>query len=106
MGAVPPGRVARPVVSPLDAAPLGAYEVLVHEAGHLLGIRDARSAALGWDGDIVLHHPSIYESVMSYEREALRTGVADSKFPDDPDCAPHPLDVLAIYALYQQESSP
>ncbi len=22
------------------------------------------------------------------------------------DCSPHPLDVLAIYALYQQESSP
>lgn len=21
--------------------------------------------------------------------------------PNDPDCAPHPLDILAIYALYQ-----
>ncbi|MDE2902926.1 MAG: hypothetical protein OXP73_07835 [Chloroflexota bacterium] len=37
---------------------------------------------------------------------ALRTGLADSALPDDSDCSPHPLDVLAIYALYQQESSP
>ncbi|MCY3748012.1 MAG: fibronectin type III domain-containing protein [Chloroflexi bacterium] len=87
------------------ASVLGAYEVLVHEAGHVLGIRDARSVVAGWDNDIVYHHPSIYESVMSYERVALRTtGVTNSSLPDDPDCSPHPLDVLAIFAMYQQES--
>ncbi len=88
-----------------DAAPYGTYEVLVHEGGHALGIRGGRVAA-GWDETILAGHPSIYESVMSYEGVALRTDVPDSKLPDDPDCSPHPLDVLAIYALYQQESSP
>ena len=34
----------------------------------------------------------------------LKTRAVDSAQPDDPDCSPHPLDVLAIYALYQQES--
>ena len=88
-----------------DAAPIGTYETLVHEAGHALGIRDG-SRVPGWSDD-VYHHPSIYESVMSYEGVALRTsGVSDGTLPDDPDCSPHPLDVLAIYALYQQESTP
>ena len=88
-----------------DAPALGLYEVLVHEGGHALGIRGGGVAA-GWDKGILAGHPSIYESVMSYESVALRTGVEDSKLPNDPDCSPHPLDVLAIYALYQQESSP
>ena len=89
-----------------DAAPIGTYETLVHEAGHALGIRDASSVMTGWDENL-WHHPSIYESVMSYEGIALRTsGVAHGTLPDDPDCSPHPLDVLAIYALYQRESSP
>ncbi len=34
----------------------------------------------------------------------LKTGMSHSTLPDDPDCSPHPLDVLAVYALYQQES--
>ncbi len=37
---------------------------------------------------------------------ALKERVSDGRLPDDPDCSPHPLDVLAIYALYQQESIP
>ena len=86
------------------ASVLGAYEVLVHEAGHVLGIRDAGSLASGWDENLG-HHPSIYESSMSYEGIALRKGVSDSKLPNDPDCSPHPLDVLALYAMYQQESA-
>ena len=36
---------------------------------------------------------------------ALRTGLADGALPDDPNCSPHPLDGLVIYAMYQQESS-
>ncbi len=89
-----------------DAAPIGTYETLVHEAGHALGIRNVRSLASGWDRNL-WHHPSIYESVMSYEHPVeLKPGDGDSILPDDPDCSPHPLDVLAIYAMYQQESSP
>ena len=51
-----------------------AYGTLVHEAGHVLGIAG---------------HPSIEGSVMNGESE--------------PDCSPHPLDIMAIYALYQVE---
>jgi len=87
-----------------NASTLGAYEVLVHEAGHVLGIRDARSLASGWEGNM-WHHPSVYESVMSYESPYMpKPGDASSVLPDDPDCSPHPLDVMAIYAMYQQES--
>ena len=42
---------------------------------------------------------------MSYEGLTLQTGDSKSKLPNDPDCSPHPLDVLAVYALYQQASS-
>ncbi len=37
---------------------------------------------------------------------ALKDGVSEGELPNDPDCSPHPLDVLAIYAMYQQDSSP
>ena len=88
-----------------DAERLGAYEVVLHEGGHALGIRNARNLAQGWEKNLV-HHPSIYESVMSYESPyEPKPGETSSVLPDDPDCSPHPLDVLAIYALYQQESS-
>ena len=79
------------------------YENLVHEAGHVLGVRDG-PAVRGWEDDYVVHHPSIAESVMSYEGLELQIGVMRSVLPDDFDCEPHPLDVMAIYALYQQES--
>ena len=59
------------------------YEVLVHEAGHVLGIRDGESPAPVDD----IHHPPIPDSVMNYI--------------DEPDCSPHPFDIMAIYALYQ-----
>ena len=28
------------------------------------------------------------------------------KLPSEPDCSPHPFDIMAIYALYQTESVP
>ena len=65
-----------------------SYGVLVHEAGHALGI------GYGSDGtDQDQHHPLIYDSVMSY---ALASAVG-YKY----SCSVHPLDVMAIYALYQ-----
>ncbi|MDE2902930.1 MAG: hypothetical protein OXP73_07855 [Chloroflexota bacterium] len=85
------------------ATDLGVYQTLVHEAGHVLGIREG-SAVAGWVDDYVVHHPSIAESAMSYEGLTLQTGDSKSLLPNDPDCSPHPLDVLAVYALYQQES--
>ena len=35
---------------------------------------------------------------------ALRKGLLDGALPNDPDCSPHPLDVLVTYAIYQQKS--
>ena len=60
------------------------YGVLVHEAGHALGITHGRG---GMDQE--RHHSNLADSVMSY-----------SVNPDY-SCSPHPLDIMAIYALYQ-----
>ena len=51
-----------------------AYSAVIHEVGHALGL---------WRGD----HNALFDTVMNW-REV-------------PDCAPYPLDVMAIYALYQ-----
>ena len=40
-------------------------------------------------------HPTVRESVMNYDYEVY-TGDADEQ-----DCSPHPLDVMAVWALYQ-----
>ena len=69
------------------------YTHLVHEAGHALGIR------VGSDGAGQLaHHPTIPGSVMSYKGEALPDGTV---LQSEPNCSPHPADILAIFALYQ-----
>ena len=65
----------------------GAYGILVHEAGHALGIR----GGIDTDDDYHRGHPFTDQSnnaVMTY---------GDSKY----GCSPHPFDILAIYALYQ-----
>ena len=56
-----------------------AYETFVHEAGHALGI------GIGSDHP---HPNGIIPSTMNYNF-------------NEPDCSPHPLDVLALYAIYQ-----
>ena len=53
------------------------YSSIVHEAGHALGLGHP-------DGD------KVQAATMSY-------------YIDLPQCAPHPLDVMAIYALYQSK---
>ena len=58
---------------------LSAHETLLHEAGHALGIKGRP-------------HPGIPSSVMNLLSE--------------PDCSPHPLDIMAIYALYQIPVTP
>ena len=66
-----------------------AYEVLVHEAGHILGINPGGGYA---GGTGVQSHVTTTESVMNYDHIV---GYAE------PDCAPYPRDILAITALYQ-----
>ena len=61
-----------------------AYYTLVHEAGHALGIRYARDNP---PNSLLISHSGISDSVMSYE--------------GTPSCSPHPLDIMAIFALYQ-----
>ncbi len=53
------------------------YSSLVHEAGHALGIY----------GPIV--HPELDDAVMNYSKQS------------EPDCSPHPLDTMAIFAIHQ-----
>ena len=50
-----------------------------------------RSVRLRLQDDSVAH-PGITDSVMNYRRDDIGY---------EPDCAPYPLDILAIRALYQ-----
>ncbi len=63
---------------------------LVHEAGHALGIRAASENAADPDFQ---DHPSIADSIMNYNQKLMLF--------DEKDCSPHPLDIMAIYAIYQ-----
>lgn len=64
-----------------------AYAVLVHEAGHMLGIR----GPLTDTGDELAHrHPMIQGASMMVA--ALEPVVG---------CSPHPFDVMVLYATYQ-----
>ncbi len=71
------------------------YSTLVHELGHAFGIRNGTDGK-GIDGqDQQQHHPNKNlneDSVLDHSR--------DTNYP----CAPTPLDVLAMYALYQTKS--
>ena len=64
-----------------------AFQSLVHEIGHALGIGGGPNGhsltGVGVVGET--HHVS---SVVNRRKE--------------PDCAPHPLDIMALYALYQR----
>ena len=65
------------------------YWLMVHEAGHALGLSQFSYLNPVSQG---VAHPNQIDSVMNYDTE---TGVGE------PDCSPHPLDIMAIYALYQ-----
>ena len=69
----------------LDDDSTYAYRTALHEGGHALGTS-------GFDpsrgGLYIPAHPNIADSVMNYETE--------------PDCSPHPFDILKVYALYQK----
>ena len=64
-----------------------AYAVLVHEAGHMLGIRGPLT---GTDEEVAHKHPTIQGSSMMVG--ALEPLVG---------CSPHPFDVMVLYAIYQ-----
>ena len=89
------------------------YKLVVHESGHAVGLSGAspeatiRSAiadlpfagpflaslnAVDADEAYRVSHPTAGPSVMTYDEEI--------------DCFPHPLDVLAVHALYQDQYTP
>ena len=70
------------------------YAVAVHEGGHALGLVDWSQFAL-LSPDYRIAHPSATGSVMYYDDSIT------VKNDDEPDCAPHLLDIMAIFALYQ-----
>ncbi len=72
---LPPPKASNP-----DAPTYSVYGVLVHEVGHALGIRSQH-------GDYSAH-PAFRDTVMT-------KGITKV------NCSPHPLDVLAMRALYQ-----
>ena len=71
-----------------------AYSLSVHEAGHALG--------LSWNSPLaVLDHPTIADSAMNYDQAAWVVDRLSVSNLLEPDCSPHPFDVMAMYALYQ-----
>ena len=87
------------------------HEIAVHEAGHALGmssfsIRDLLAGTaselfdfLPWiaptdEQRYQTAHPTIPDSAMNYDRNVWQGS-------EEPDCSPHPFDIMAITALYQ-----
>ena len=68
------------------------HETMVHEVGHELGL-----FGFSWSGSLTsggleeMSHPTISDSVMNYWEYGIT----------EPDCSPHPFDIMAFYALYQ-----
>ena len=79
-----------------------AYATAVHEAGHPLGLSNVNYPIFGNVPDDAAH-PTIPDAAMNYDSRA------ESAFPGwgilnpghvEPDCSPHPFDLMAVYALY------
>ena len=71
------------------------YELMLHEAGHALGLSGFTLLEF-WRYQTA--HPTIPDSVMNYDwktRYPVGSGFSE------PDCSPHPFDIMAIEALYQ-----
>ena len=93
-----PLSLCRPeIANPGVNGDYGLFILTLHEIGHALGLSNAASP-----GHYVLNfadpnidnisHPTIPVSIMSKPKDARIDGAA---------CSPHPFDVMAIYALYQ-----
>ena len=71
---------------------------MAHEVGHALGLSNSAAPldylTLTSAAGYVISHPTIHDSVLNNDSR-VRRDLAE------PDCAPYPFDVMAIYALYQ-----
>ena len=82
---------------PFNECPTGSnvsYRVLVHEAGHALGIRGGNAS--GFDSG----HPAFARSIRHGNAYSPITTMSYNTLAGL-GCSPHPFDILAIYALYQ-----
>ena len=68
------------------------YETMVHESGHALGLSGFEYKKFASEETCSLLHPGLSD-------ETTTTILTRSR--DEPDCSPHPFDVMALEALYQ-----
>ena len=79
-----------------------AYRVAVHEAGHALGLANITLNPLQIAQPYHVAHPTIPDSAMNYDTDVPQEWARWVPSPlVEPDCSPHPFDIMAIYALYQ-----
>ena len=76
------------------------YELMVHEASHALGLVNRLSFSNPWEY-YARDHSTIQDSVMNYDAGIPENRLPDGTIREEKDCAPHPFDIMAIYALYQ-----
>ena len=82
-----------------------AYEVTLHEIGHALGLAgfDYLNFVLVQRQSYHKAHPTIPDTVMNYDNETKSDWFDwGPSIEEEPDCSPHPFDILAINSLYQQ----
>ena len=90
-----------------DAGTFFPYKTVVHEVGHTLGLSGYQLRKVIEDlttsqqeASYVMSHPTIPDSTMNYDSRVRRNHVSGIvRF--EPDCSPHPFDLMALYALYQ-----
>ena len=76
-----------------------AFQAIIHEVGHVIGVSGATDGNSYQRG-----HPSVADSLVNYDGRVLPR--EDPNVPEnEPDCSPHPLDVMAVFALYQTRFS-
>ena len=105
-----------------------AYATAVHEAGHALGVSDLDFNSLlrvlrrGFIAEFTpispldpddaqpyeASHATTPDAVMNYDSKAKELFPVWRDLPtvmphDEPDCSPHPFDIMAIYALYHAD---
>ena len=73
-----------------------AYETLVHEAGHAVGIGGGEGENQGRR-----NHPTIFYSIMNYSGMPFVEIQDEIIRPNETDCSLYPFDIMAIYSLYQ-----
>ena len=82
----------------------GNFRTMMHEAGHALGLSGFTLFAFAPNKDdeeiYRMAHPIIPDSIMNY----------DGRVPvftlNEPDCSPHPFDIMALNTLYQGVTAP